>query len=78
MSDGDDASALVLDAAGLARALDEFDEGTARQAFDRLLASFRVETVLRDVVVLYLHDLGARWGRGEISGPLGSPFPARR
>jgi MerR family transcriptional regulator, light-induced transcriptional regulator len=65
---GDDGRpSFAGDAASLASALDEFDEGTAQQAFDRLLGSFTVETVLRDVVVPYLHELGMRWERGEIS-----------
>ena len=32
---------------------------------DRLLADFTVETVLRDVVLPYLHAVGERWERGE-------------
>jgi len=32
---------------------------------DRLLAAFTIETVLRDVVLPYLRDLGERWERGE-------------
>lgn len=51
----------------LQRALDEFDEGAAQAVFDRLLSDFTLATALRDVVVPYLHELGERWGRGEIS-----------
>jgi MerR family transcriptional regulator, light-induced transcriptional regulator len=54
-------------AAELGAALDRFDEPAAQAAFDRLLATFTVETVLRDAVLPYLHELGARWERGELS-----------
>jgi DNA-binding transcriptional MerR regulator len=48
-------------------ALDRFDEPTANLLLDRLLGAFTVETVLRDVVVPYLGELGERWERGEAS-----------
>jgi DNA-binding transcriptional MerR regulator len=48
-------------------ALDRFDEPTANLMLDRLLGAFTVETVLRDVVVPYLGELGERWERGEAS-----------
>lgn len=51
----------------LKAALDRFDEPAAHEAFDRLLASFRLQTVLRDVVLPYLSELGGRWERGEAS-----------
>jgi DNA-binding transcriptional MerR regulator len=51
----------------LAGALDRFDEEQAHAIFDRLLAAYRIETILRDLLVPYLHDLGERWARGEIS-----------
>ena len=47
--------------------LDAFDDATANRALDRLLASFGTETVLADVVLPYLRDLGERWARGEAS-----------
>src|SRR5512133_1642630 len=47
--------------------LDRFDEPAAHEALDRLLASFRLQTVLRDVVLPYLSELGGRWERGEAS-----------
>ena len=31
------------------------------------MATFAVETVLRDAVLPYLHELGERWERGEVS-----------
>lgn len=53
-------------AAVLREALDAMDEATAHAALDRLLAELTVETVLRDVLLPYLHDLGERWQRGSI------------
>jgi MerR family transcriptional regulator, light-induced transcriptional regulator len=53
--------------AELRSALDAFDEPAAHAALDRLFAAFRLQTVLRDVVLPYLHDLGVRWERGEAS-----------
>jgi DNA-binding transcriptional MerR regulator len=55
------------DADALARALESFDEPGAQTAIDRLLAQATLDTLLRDVVVPYLHDLGERWERGEAS-----------
>jgi len=54
-------------AAELRGALDGFDEPAAHSALDRLFAAFRLQTVLRDVVMPYLRDLGLRWERGEAS-----------
>ena len=53
--------------AELRAALDGFDEPAAHAVLDRLFAAFRVQTVLRDVVLPYLHELGLRWERGEAS-----------
>ena len=63
------ASATVLDeeAANLAASLDRLEEQPANIALDRLFAAYTVETVLRDVVLPYLHRLGERWEAGEIS-----------
>jgi MerR family transcriptional regulator, light-induced transcriptional regulator len=49
----------------LARAMEEMDEPAAQAVLDRLLADFTVETVLRDVVLPYLHTLGEHWERGQ-------------
>lgn len=49
----------------LRAALDRLDEPGAHAIVDRLLASFTLLTVLRDVVLPYLRELGARWERGE-------------
>jgi methanogenic corrinoid protein MtbC1 len=53
--------------AELADALDDFDEPRAQRAFDRMLSAFSVDAVLRDGVLPFLHDLGLRWERGEVS-----------
>jgi DNA-binding transcriptional MerR regulator len=62
-------SATTLeDAAGnLTASLDRLDEQAANTALDRLFAAYTVETVLRDVVLPYLHRLGERWEAGEVS-----------
>lgn len=57
----------TADGGGLADALDVLDESRAQLEFDRLLAAFTLETVLADVVLPYLHELGERWVRGEAS-----------
>jgi DNA-binding transcriptional MerR regulator len=51
----------------LADALADFDEPRAQAVMDRLLAVATVETLLDDVVVPYLAELGARWERGDAS-----------
>jgi MerR family transcriptional regulator, light-induced transcriptional regulator len=48
-------------------ALDAFDEPAAQAVLDRLLTEFTVESVLRDALIPYLHDLGNRWERGDVS-----------
>jgi DNA-binding transcriptional MerR regulator len=59
--------ALERGTAELRAALDAFDESAAQAALDRLLSGFSVETVLREVVLTYLRELGDRWERGEVS-----------
>jgi MerR family transcriptional regulator, light-induced transcriptional regulator len=51
----------------LAMALASFDEGAANTVFDALLARVSIDTLLRDVVVPYLHELGDGWELGEVS-----------
>jgi len=51
----------------LAAALAGFDDADAHVAFDALLARLSIDTLLRDVVVPYLHELGERWERGDVS-----------
>ena len=58
---------LVESADALREALDGMDEPAAQAVLDRLLTDFTVETVLRDVLMPYLQELGARWERGAIS-----------
>jgi MerR family transcriptional regulator, light-induced transcriptional regulator len=51
----------------LADALDAFDEPRAQAILDRLLALATVDTLLSEVIVPYLQELGERWERGEAS-----------
>jgi DNA-binding transcriptional MerR regulator len=66
-SDGSGHHDLHVLARSLQRALDDFDEWTAQAVLDRVMSDFTLATTLRDVVLPYLHELGERWGRGEIS-----------
>ena len=58
---------LVDSADALRQALDELDEPAAQSVLDRLLTDFTVETVLRDVLLPYLYELGTRWEQGAVS-----------
>ncbi len=59
---------LVADlAARLRAALDAFDAERAHAVFDQILASVSVETLVREVVLPYLSELGHRWERGDAS-----------
>jgi methanogenic corrinoid protein MtbC1 len=60
-------SILAEAADELARALEDFDDVGAQAALDRLLAALSLDVVVRDVLVPYLHDVGERWSRGELS-----------
>jgi DNA-binding transcriptional MerR regulator len=51
----------------LGAALAAFDEPAAHAVVDTLLARMSLDALLRDVVVPYLHELGDRWERGEVS-----------
>jgi DNA-binding transcriptional MerR regulator len=51
----------------LRAALDVLDESAAHAALDRMLAGFSIETVLGEVVLPYLRELGERWARGDAS-----------
>lgn len=57
----------VPDATVLAEALDRVDEAAAQQEFDRLLGAYTLETLVAGVLLPYLHTLGERWERGEVS-----------
>ena len=63
------ASAAILDdeAGELAASLDRLDEQAANTALDGLFSAYTVETVLKDVVLPYLHRLGEQWEAGEVS-----------
>ena len=62
---GDARSGLAHLSVEFGASLDRLDESRAQANFDRLLATFTLETVLRDVVLPYLHTAGERWKRGE-------------
>jgi MerR family transcriptional regulator, light-induced transcriptional regulator len=51
----------------LRQALDAFDEPAAQTVLDRLIFDLSLTTVLRDVLVPYLTELGERWERGTAS-----------
>jgi MerR family transcriptional regulator, light-induced transcriptional regulator len=66
---GEEASAggLAPLSTELVAALDRLDEPSAQATVDRLLATFTLQTFLRDVVLPYLRELGERWERGDAS-----------
>ena len=43
------------------------DEARAEDVIDRLLASYALDTVLREAILPFLHDLGDLWSRGAIT-----------
>jgi DNA-binding transcriptional MerR regulator len=51
----------------LRRALDAFGEPAAQAVLDRLMSDLALATVLREVVLPYLAELGERWKRGTAS-----------
>ena len=54
-------------AAALWSALDAFDDAGAQAAFDRLVATFGIETVAETAILPYLRTLGDRWSEGDAS-----------
>jgi MerR family transcriptional regulator, light-induced transcriptional regulator len=46
--------------------LERYDDVTAHAVFDDLLARLTLDTILRDVLMPYLHELGERWERGDV------------
>jgi len=65
---GPDPLPVVSELSGaLRRALDAFDEAAAQAVLDRLMSGLSLTTVLRDVVLPYLAELGDRWERGTAS-----------
>jgi DNA-binding transcriptional MerR regulator len=53
--------------AELGDALEAFDEPGAQAIIDGLLAVATLDALLSEVVMPYLHDVGDRWQRGELS-----------
>ncbi len=51
----------------LRRALDAFDEPAAQAVLDRLVSDLSLTTMLREVVLPYLAELGERWVQGTAS-----------
>lgn len=51
----------------LGEALETFDEPRANAAFDRLLGTMTLDSLLAEIVIPYLHQLGDRWEAGEVS-----------
>lgn len=47
--------------------LEAFDDAGAHAVLDELIATFALETVLRDVILPYLVELGERWRSGEVT-----------
>ncbi|GAA1152303.1 hypothetical protein GCM10009630_58300 [Kribbella jejuensis] len=60
-------TATVGAAASLRVALDDLDERAAHVVLDELFATLTIEAVIRDVLIPYLHDLGVRWSRAEVT-----------
>jgi MerR family transcriptional regulator, light-induced transcriptional regulator len=59
--------ALSAAQADLGALLESFRDVDAQAVLDRLLARFSVTTVLREVVLPYLRDVGDRWEANELS-----------
>ena len=51
----------------LGHALESFDETAGHAVLDRALASFGVESVLREVVLPLLTEIGTRWETGQLT-----------
>jgi len=51
----------------LREALDAWDEGAAQTALDDAFATFDFDTLVDQVFVPFLRELGERWARGEVS-----------
>jgi MerR family transcriptional regulator, light-induced transcriptional regulator len=61
------AFSAVAARAELASAIERFDEPEAQAVIDRALAAATTDTVLVDVLLASLRELGDRWQRGETS-----------
>jgi DNA-binding transcriptional MerR regulator len=51
----------------LATSLEAFDEDGAHELLDRLFALHGLERAIRDALMPYLHELGERWARRQVS-----------
>lgn len=51
----------------LGSALEAFDEPYAQAVLDSLLSMARLDALLAEVLLPYMHELGERWERGELS-----------
>ncbi|HEX5852495.1 MAG TPA: MerR family transcriptional regulator [Solirubrobacteraceae bacterium] len=48
-------------------ALARFDETSAQRTLERLFVTFTPTTVMRDVLLPYMHELGEQWSAGRVS-----------
>jgi DNA-binding transcriptional MerR regulator len=48
-------------------ALERYDETGAQRALERLFATFSPTTVVRDVLLPYLHEIGERWASAHLT-----------
>ena len=53
--------------ADMQAALERYDETTAEAALEKLFAAFTATTVIRDVFLPYLHQIGERWAQAHLS-----------
>ena len=53
--------------AAMQAALDRYDETTADQALETLLRISPATTVIGEILLPYLHDIGERWKHGQLS-----------
>jgi DNA-binding transcriptional MerR regulator len=53
--------------ARLAAVMEAFDEPAAQAVIDELLARTTIDALLSEIVIPYLHELGDRWERGDVT-----------
>ena len=61
------AGALEVIAGELRRSLESFDEAAAQQVLDTALATFSVDTIITDLLIPYLEELGEGWAAGKVT-----------
>jgi MerR family transcriptional regulator, light-induced transcriptional regulator len=49
------------------KALARFDETSAQRTLERLFSAFTPTTVIRDVLLPYMHELGEQWSAGRVT-----------